>query len=115
MGQQTEEPGFRLPVVRTALRRYAGPGVVGLFGIGQSVSGFQSPVIGYILMGVAVLWAAWYLWESLLRHKEPVVLPSAHSSQAESPFRRKAIEQIQAVERLHERPEDDSEGEGPTT
>jgi hypothetical protein len=49
--------------MRAALRRYAGPGVVGLFGIGQSVSGFQSPLIGVVLMVLAVLWAAWYLLE----------------------------------------------------
>jgi hypothetical protein len=74
MLHRTEKQRFRLSTMRAALRRYAGPGVVGLFGIGQSVSSFQSPIIGFFLMGVAVLWAAWYLWESRKRRQVPPAL-----------------------------------------
>lgn len=35
----------------------AAPGIVFLFGLGQSVSGVESPVIGFVLMGAAVVWA----------------------------------------------------------
>lgn len=41
---------------RDRLKRMA-PGVPFLFGLGQSVSGVESPVIGFVLMGVAAVWA----------------------------------------------------------
>jgi hypothetical protein len=57
-----------------------------LFGIGQSVSGFQSPTIGYVLMGGAVLWAAWYLWESWKHRQERPEEPSLAPEAATEPL-----------------------------
>jgi hypothetical protein len=74
--------------MRDVLRRYAGPGVVGLLGIGQSLSGFRSPIIGVVLIVLAALWAAWYLLES---RRESAPTPVA-LSMGPSPFPRSKLE-----------------------
>jgi hypothetical protein len=43
------------------VRRYAGPAIVALFGVGLQVSGIQNPVLAVVIWGVAIVWAM-YAW-----------------------------------------------------
>jgi len=59
MEKRPRSKGFRTDRL-APMRKYAGPGIVALVGLGQSVSGLQNIWIGVALMGLGGLWALQY-------------------------------------------------------